>query len=123
MGKTAFMKVQDLLAARRIPLKLRKRFAKCFIWSVVLYGSETWTMRKKEEKFLENFEMWLWRRIENIKWSDKIRNEEVLKRVGEERTILKTISKRKRSWLGHILRRDCLQRKIMEGKIEGWRIS
>lgn len=59
--------------------------------------------------------MWLWRRIENIKWSDKIRNEEVLRRVGEERTILKTISQRKRSWLGHILRRDCLQRRIIEG--------
>ncbi|KAI5743600.1 hypothetical protein M8J77_020048 [Diaphorina citri] len=90
MGKTAFMKVQDLLTARRIPLKLRKRFAKCYIWSVVLYGSETWTMRKKEETYLESFEMWLWRRIENIKWSDKVRNEEVLRRVGEERSILRT---------------------------------
>ncbi|KAI5755358.1 hypothetical protein M8J77_016188 [Diaphorina citri] len=121
MGKTAFMKVQDLLTARRIPLKLRKRFAKCYIWSVVLYGSETWTMRKKEETYLESFEMWLWRRIENIKWSDKVRNEEVLRRVGEERSILRTIKKRKRSWLGHILRRDCIQRRIMEGEIEGTR--
>ncbi|KAI5738445.1 hypothetical protein M8J77_007179 [Diaphorina citri] len=121
MGKTSFMKVQDLLTARRIPMKLRKRFAKCYIWSVVLYGCETWTMRKKEETYLESFEMWLWRRIENIKWSDKVRNEEVLRRVGEERTILRTIKKRKRSWLGHILRRDCIQRRIMEGRIEGTR--
>uniref|UniRef100_A0A8D8WQA5 Craniofacial development protein 2 n=2 Tax=Cacopsylla melanoneura TaxID=428564 RepID=A0A8D8WQA5_9HEMI len=121
MGKTAYTKVQDILTARRIPLKLRKRFAKCYIWSVVLYGSETWTMRKKEEKYLESFEMWLWRRIENIIWSDKVRNEEVLRRVGEERSILKTIKKRKRSWLGHILRRDCLQKRIMEGEIKGTR--
>uniref|UniRef100_A0A8D8UAM4 Craniofacial development protein 2 n=1 Tax=Cacopsylla melanoneura TaxID=428564 RepID=A0A8D8UAM4_9HEMI len=121
MGKTAFVKVNDILTARRIPLTLRKRFAKCYIWSVVLYGSETWTLRKKEEKYLESFEMWLWRRIENIKWSDKIRNEEVLRRVGEERRILETIRGRKSSWIGHILRRDCLQRRIMEGSIEGRR--
>ncbi|KAI5721796.1 hypothetical protein M8J77_025821 [Diaphorina citri] len=56
-----------------------------------------------------------------IKWSDKIRNEEVLRRVGEERSILKTIKKRKANWLGHILRRDCIQRRIMEDKIEGKR--
>lgn len=121
MGKTAFLKVKDLLTSKRIPLKLRKRFAKCYIWSVVLYGSETWTVRKKEEKYLESFEMWLWRRMENIKWSDKIRNEEVLRRVGEERRILETIRERKASWIGHILRRDCLQRRIMEGAIEGRR--
>ncbi|KAI5752247.1 hypothetical protein M8J77_015168 [Diaphorina citri] len=121
MGKTAYVKVQNILTARRIPLQLRKRFAKCFIWSVVLYGSETWTLRKKEEKYLESFEMWLWRRMENIKWSDKIRNEEVLRRVEEERNIVKTIKKRKASWVGHILRRDCIQRKIMDIKFEGSR--
>jgi hypothetical protein len=43
MGKIAFEKVKDLLTTRRIPLKLRKRFAKCYVWSVVLYGAETWT--------------------------------------------------------------------------------
>lgn len=121
MGKIAYEKVKDLLTARRIPLKLRKRFAKCYVWSVVLYGAETWTLRKKEERFLESFEMWVWRRLKGIKWSDKVRNEEVLRRVGENREILRTIKNRKRSWLGHILRRDCLQRRIMEGELEGQR--
>lgn len=121
MGKIAFEKVKDILTAKKIPLKLRKRFAKCYVWSVVLYGGETWTMRKSEERYLESFEMWLWRRIEGIKWQDKIRNEEVLNRVGEERQILRTVKNRKRSWLGHILRRDCLQRRIMEGELEGKR--
>uniref|UniRef100_A0A8D9A6H6 Uncharacterized protein n=1 Tax=Cacopsylla melanoneura TaxID=428564 RepID=A0A8D9A6H6_9HEMI len=65
--------------------------------------------------------MWLWRRMEGIKWTDKVRNEEVLRRVGEQRSLLKAIRKRKRNWLGHILRRDCLQRRVMEGKIEGER--
>ncbi|KAI5718355.1 hypothetical protein M8J77_019970 [Diaphorina citri] len=121
MGKIAFEKVKDLLTTRRIPLKLRKRFAKCYVWSVVLYGAETWTMRKKEEKYLESFEMWVWRRLEGIKWSDRVRNEEVLRRVDEKREILRTIVNRKRSWLGHILRRNCLQRRIMEGELRGKR--
>ncbi|KAI5746408.1 hypothetical protein M8J77_003278 [Diaphorina citri] len=116
MGKIAFEKVKDLLTTRRIPLKLRKRFAKCYVWSVVLYGAETWTMRKKEEKYLESFEMWVWRRLEGIKWSDRVRNEEVLRRVDEKREILRTIVNRKRSWLGHILRRNCLQRRRAERK-------
>ncbi|KAI5742530.1 hypothetical protein M8J77_008273 [Diaphorina citri] len=121
MGKIAFEKVKDLLTTRRIPLKLRKRFVKCYVWSVVLYGAETWTMRKKEEKYLESFEMWVWRRLEGIKWSDRVRNEEVLRRVDEKREILRTIVNRKRSWLGHILRRNCLQRRIMEGELRGKR--
>uniref|UniRef100_A0A8D8WBD0 Endonuclease-reverse transcriptase n=1 Tax=Cacopsylla melanoneura TaxID=428564 RepID=A0A8D8WBD0_9HEMI len=65
--------------------------------------------------------MWVWRRLDGIKWSDKVRNEEVLRRVGEKREILTTIKDRKRNWLGHILRRDYLQRRIMEGKLEGRR--
>ncbi|KAI5746672.1 hypothetical protein M8J77_006187 [Diaphorina citri] len=74
-------------------------------------------MRKKEEKYLESFEMWVWRRLEGIKWSDRVRNEEVLRRVDEKREIMRTIVNRKRGWLGHILRRNCLQRRIMEGEL------
>lgn len=119
MAKLAYTKMKGLLTAKRIPRPLRVRFAKCYVWSVLLYGCETWVMRKQEEKYLESFELWLWRRMEGIKWTDKVRNEEVLRRVGVDRTLLCAIRKRKRNWLGHILRRDCLQRRIMEGKIEG----
>ncbi|KAJ4446720.1 hypothetical protein ANN_13417 [Periplaneta americana] len=70
---------------------LRKRLVKCFVWSVALYGTETWTLRRSEEKRIEAFEMWLWRRMEDVKWTDRIRNEAVLKRVGEERMMLKLI--------------------------------
>ena len=121
MGKEAYTKMRGLLNAKKIPISLRIRFAKCYVWSIVLYGCESWVIRKKEEKYLESFEMWLWRRMEGIKWTEKVRNEEVMRRVGEQRTLLETIRKRKRNWLGHILRRDCLQRRVMEGKIEGKR--
>jgi len=63
--------------------------------------------------------MWCWRRIENISWTDHVRNEEVLLRVKEPRNILHEISKRKANWIGHILRRNCLLQRVFEGKIKG----
>ncbi|KAJ4434555.1 hypothetical protein ANN_23117 [Periplaneta americana] len=71
-------------------------------------GTETWTLRRSEEKQLEAFEMWIWRRMDRVKWTDRIRDEAVLRRVGEERIMLKLIRKRKRNWLGHWARRNCL---------------
>ena len=51
--------------------ELRKRLVKCFVWSVVLYDAETWTLRRNEQKLLEAFKMWIWRRTERVKWTDK----------------------------------------------------
>ena len=54
-----------------------------------------------------------------ISWTDHVRNEEVLLRVKEQRNILHEISKREANWIGHILRRNCLQQRVIEGKIKG----
>ena len=63
--------------------------------------------------------MWCWRRMEKISWTDHARNEEVLLRVNEQRNILHEIRKRKANWIGHILRRNCLLKRLIEGKIKG----
>jgi hypothetical protein len=63
--------------------------------------------------------MWCWRRTEKISWTDHVRNKEVLLRVKEQRNILHEISKRKANWIGHILRRNCLLQRVLEGKIKG----
>ncbi|KAJ4438933.1 hypothetical protein ANN_14887 [Periplaneta americana] len=73
--------------------KLRKRRVKCFVWSVAFYGAEVWILRRSEEKRIKAFEIWICRRMERVKWTDKIRNGAVLERVGEERMMLKLISK------------------------------
>ena len=65
------------------------------IWSMGLYGAETWTLRAADQKYLESCEMWCWRRMEKISWTDHVKNEEVLLRVKEQRIILHEISKRK----------------------------
>jgi hypothetical protein len=57
--------------------------------------------------------------MEKISWTDRVRNEEVLHRVKEERNILHTIQGRKANWIGHILRRNCLLKHVTEGKLEG----
>jgi hypothetical protein len=67
----------------------------------------------------KNFEMWCWRRMEKISWTNRVRNEEVLIRVKEQRNILREISERKANWIGHILRRNCLLQRVIEGKIKG----
>ena len=86
---------------------------------MVLYGDEIWTLRATNQKHLESSEMWCWRRMENIGWTDHVRNEEVLLRVNEQRIILHEIRKRKANLIGHILRRNCLVKQITEGKIKG----
>jgi hypothetical protein len=102
-----------------LDLELRKKLVKCYVWSIALYGAETWTLRAMDQKHLESIEMWCWRRMEKISWTDHVRNEIVLLRVKEQRNILHEIRKRKANWIGHISRRNCLLRRFIEGKIKG----
>ena len=74
---------------------MRKKLVNCYVWSMALYGAETWTLRATDQKRLESFKMWCWRRMEKISWTDRVRNEEVLLRVNEQRNILHEIRKRK----------------------------
>ena len=90
-----------------------------YIWNMALYGAETWALRAAYQKYLESLEMWCWRRMEKNSWTDHVRNEEVLLRVNEQRNILHEIRKRKANWIGHILRRNCLLKQVIEGKIKG----
>jgi hypothetical protein len=98
---------------------LRKKLVKCYVLSIALYGVETWALRTVDQKHLESFEMWCWIRMEKISWTDHVKNEEVLLRVKEQRNILHEIRKRKANWVGHILRRNCLLQRVIEGNIKG----
>jgi hypothetical protein len=94
----------------------------CYIWSIALYGAENWTLRKVDEKHLESFEMWCWRKMQKIVWTDHVRNE-VLHMAKETKNILHTINRRKANWIGHIFRRNCLLKHIIEGKIGGMGVT
>ena len=75
-------------------------------------------IRTVDKKHLASFEMWCWRRMEKIIWTDHVRNEEVLLQVNEQRNILHAVTKRKANWIGNILRRKCLLKQVIEGKIK-----
>jgi len=107
MAKATFNKKKALFTSK-LDLNLRKKLIKYYIWSMALYGAETWTLRAAE-----SFEMWCWRRMEKISWTDHVRNEEVLLRVNEQRNILHEIRKRKANWIGHILRRNILLKQVI----------
>jgi len=117
MGKEAFTKRKELLKGR-LNRDIKKRMVKVLIWSVTLYGAETWTMRKEDIKRIEAFDMWIWRRTERISWTEHRTNEEVLKKVKEKRSLMDIIRTRQKNWIGHILRSNSLQREIMEGRME-----
>jgi hypothetical protein len=93
MAKDAFNKKRALFTSK-MELELRKELVKCYIWNKALYGAEFWKLRSVDQKHLESFEMWCWRRMEKISLTDHVRNEEVLLRVKEQRNILHEISKR-----------------------------
>ena len=83
-----------------------------------MYGAETQTLGKADQKYLRSFEIGCWRRIEKISWTDRVRNE-VLHSIQEEKNILRTRNRKKANCIGRILRRNCLQRHATERKVEG----
>jgi hypothetical protein len=68
---------------------------------------------------MESFVMWHWRKMEKILLTDRVRNEEVLHRAKEKRIVLHRIKRRKAKWIGHIWRRNCFLKRVVEGKIDG----
>ena len=75
-------------------------------------------MQKEDIKQLEAFEMWLWRRIMKVKWTEHKTNEEVLEMVKDKRMSIKSITERQMNWVRHILRSDSLLRTVWEGRME-----
>ena len=72
MAKAAFNKKKNLFTCT-LDLELRMKPVKCYIWSIALYGAETWTLRVVEQKHLESFEMWCQRRMEKISWTNHVK--------------------------------------------------
>ena len=118
---TAFENMAKILTSRNISIELRSRIAKCYIWSTLLYGAETWTLTKVTSDKLEAFEMWLYRRMLRISWKEHKSNGEVLHKMKTKRSLLNTIKKRKCQYFGPIIRGDGVQRLLMEGRINGRR--
>lgn len=119
LAKQAFQNKRNLLTDNHISLEIRKKFAKIFVWSVLTYGCEAWTLGKAEKKRLEAMEMWIWRRMLKTSWVDRKSNDQVLREVNETRTLLNYIGRRKTKMIGHIMRHNLFLKTVFEGKVLG----
>jgi hypothetical protein len=121
IAKTAFQSMKNVLTSKRMSVRARCRILKCYIWSTLTYGCETWTISKASQEKLEAAEMWFLRRMMKIPWTDKVSNEEVLIRTDTERLLMRTIRKRQMEFFGHVIRKEALEQLVVGGKIEGKR--
>ena len=120
MAKAAFNRRKELLT-RSMKQKVKKKIIKTVIWSVLLYGSETWSLKTEDIRRIEAFEMWIWRRVEKVSWVERKTNEDVLTVVDEKRELLNRITTTKKRWIGHIVRGTGLLKEVIEDRIDGKR--
>jgi hypothetical protein len=110
------MKDQDVKKATKI------KIAETVIYPAVTYGSESWTVRKKERKKIDAFELWTWRKILRVPWTGKRTNFSILEEVKPKRSLEATILRLKLRFFGHVMRVEgSLERDIMLGQVAGYR--
>ena len=108
--------------SKEISLYLKKLFIRSLVWSIASYGSESWTLRKADERRICAFELWAWRRLLRISWRQRKTNEWVREkvRVPANEGLLQTIKRRKQLKYGHWKRRpDSAVLMTIEGEVEG----
>jgi len=92
------------------------------IFPVVMYGFESWTIKKAEHRRIDAFELWCWRRLLRVPWTASISNQSILKEISPEGSLEGLMSKLKLQYFGHLMRRaDSLEKTLMLRKIEGRR--
>jgi len=108
------MKNRDVRKATKI------KIAETIIFPTVTYGSESWTVRKRKRKKIDAFELWTWRRILRVPWTEKRTNFSVLEDVKPKRSLEATILRLKLRYFGHVMRaKRSLERDILLGQVEG----
>ena len=121
MAKDAFQKMKSILRNTHISMTTKRRILECYIFPILSYASECWTISKCMEKRLEAAEVWFYRRMLRISWIDRVSNAEVFRRAGVQRTLFQSIRKHQMEFYGHIMRKQELEALSATGKIEGTR--
>ena len=93
------------------------------VFPVVMYGYESWTIKKAECRRMDAFELWCWRRLLRVPWTGRRSNQSILKEINPEYSLEGLMLKLKLQYLGHLMRRtDSLEKPLILGKLEGRRI-
>ena len=122
LGRKAMTNLDSILKTRDIPLPTKAHLVKAMFFPVVMYGCESWTIKKAEPQRIDAFELWCWRRLLRIPWIARRSRQSILKEISPENSLEVLMLKLKLQYTGHLMRRtDSLEKTLMLGKIEGGR--
>ena len=114
--------VDSIFKRRDIVLPTKVHLVKAMVFPVVMYGCESWTVKKAESRRIDAFELWCWRRLLRVPWTARRSNQSILKEIGPGYSLEGLMLKLKLQYFGHLMRRaDSLEKTLMLGKIEGRR--
>ena len=114
--------LDSIFKSRDITLPTKVRLVKAMVFPVVLYGCESWTMRKTEHLRIDAFELWCWRRLLRVPWTARRSKQSILKDFSPGISLEGMMLKLKLQYFGHLMRRvDSLEKTLMLGGIEGRR--
>ena len=114
--------LDSVLKSRDITLLTEVHLVKAMVFPVVMYGCESWTIKKAECRRIDTFKLWCWRRLLWVPWTTRISNQLILKEINPEYSLEGLMLKLKLQYFGHLMQRaDSLEKTLMLGKIEGRR--
>ena len=114
--------LDSILKSRDITLPTEVRLVKAMVFPVVMYGCESWTVKKAEARRIDAFELWYWRRLLRVPWTARRSNQSILKKIRPGISLEGLMLKLKLQYFGHLMRRvDSLKKTLMLGGIRGRR--
>ena len=114
--------LDSIFNSRDIILRTKVHLVKAMVFPVVIYGCESWTVKKAKRQRIDAFELWCWRSLLRVPWTARRYNQSILKEISPECSLEGLMLKLKFQYLGHLMRRaDSLEQPLMLGKIEGRR--
>ena len=122
LGRKVMTNLDSILKSRDITLSAKVRLVKDMVFPVVMYGCESWTVKKAESRRINTFDLWCWRRLLRVPWTARRSNQSILKEISPGCSLEGLVLKLKLQYFGHLMRRaDSLEKTLMLGKIEGRR--
>ena len=122
LGRKAMTNLENILKSRDITLAIKVHIVKAMDFPVLMYGYESWTIKKAERQRIDAFELWCWRRLLRVSWTARKSNQSILKEINPEYSLEGLMLKLKLQYFGHLMRRaDSLEKTLLLGKIEGRR--
>ena len=112
--------LDSILKSRNITLPTKVLLVKAMVFPVVMYGCESWPIKKAEHQRIDAFELWCWRRLLRVPWTARRSNQSILKEISPEYSLEGLMLKLKLQYFGHLMRRtDSLEKTLMLGKTQG----